>query len=152
MEPVAFRRKDAFWVLGIQERANPMTVDYCAFWARFEARAAEVQPLAIEPAGYGVYLPTAEKGSVDVFGGMAVGANVAAPAGLVLREVPAAEYAVFECTMSTIGSTWQAIYGEWLPASGHDADHLRPCFERFAPGCHEGTVPVQIFVPVRKGG
>jgi len=142
--------RDAFWVLGIQERADPMQVDYGAFWARFKARAAEVQPLATEPAGYGVYFPTDEEGLVDVFGGMAVAGNVTAPAGLVLREVPAAEYAVFECTMREIGALWGAIFGEWLPTSGYEHDPSKPCFEHFRPGCHEGTVPVRIFLSVRK--
>ena len=124
--------RDAFWVLGIQEGANPMEVDYPAFWARFTERAAEVQPLAIEPAGYGVYFPTGEEGLVDVFGGMAVAAGVKVPEGLVLREVPTAEYAVFECTLSTIGPTWGAIFSEWLPASGYEEDRPKPCFARLS--------------------
>ena len=142
--------RDAFWVLGIQERANPMQVDYPAFWARFGERAGEIGPLATETAGYGVYFPTGEEGVVDVFGGMAVPPGTTAPEGMVLREVPANEYAVFECKMSEIGATWGAIYGEWLPTSGYEADHCVPCFEHFRPGCHEGTVPVRIFVPVTR--
>jgi len=145
-----FERRDAFWVLGIQERADPMEVDYSAFWARFGERAAEVQPLAIEAAGHGVYFPTEEEGLVDVFGGMAVPPGTPTPEGLVLREVPAGHYAVFQCTMQDIAPTWGAIYGEWLPASEYEADHTKACFEQFAPGCHEGTEPVRIFVPVRR--
>jgi predicted transcriptional regulator YdeE len=149
LEPT-LERKDAFWVLGIQERANPMAVDYGAFWARFSARLAEVQPLATEPAAYEVHFPTEEEGVADVFGGMAVPASVTVPEGLILREVPAAECAVFECTMSDIGATWGAIFGEWLPTSGYEHDPSKAPFEQFRPGCHEGTVPVQIFLPVRK--
>jgi len=145
----SFTPRDAFWVLGIQERANPMQVDYSAFWARFEQRLAEVQPLATGPDGYGVYFPTAEEDIVDVFGGMAVTPGTTPPEGLVLREVPAGHYARFECTMQDIGATWGAIFGEWAPTSGHEIDHASPCFERFAPGCHEGTEPVRIHVAVR---
>ena len=147
-----FCHKDAFWVLGIQERANPMQVDYHAFWDLFEARAAEVQPIATEPAGYGVYFPTGQEGVVDVFGGMAVAPDASAPDGLVLREVPAADYAIVECTMGGIGPTWGAIYEEWLPSSGYEEDGPKPCFEHFPPGCHEGTAPVRIHLPVRKKG
>ena len=64
-----------FWVLGIQERAKPMEVDYEAFWRRFEERASEVRPLAIEPVAYDVYFPTNEEGLDDVFGGMPVPAG-----------------------------------------------------------------------------
>ena len=146
----SFTTREAFWVLGIQERANPMQIDYTAFWGRFQERFAEIEPLATGPDGYGVYFPTGEEEVVDVFGGIAVPAGTEAPEGLVLREVPAAEYAVFECTMQTIGPTWGAIFGEWAPASEYDVDHTLPAFEQFPPGCHEGTEPVRIFVPVRK--
>ncbi|MBM3477013.1 MAG: GyrI-like domain-containing protein [Armatimonadetes bacterium] len=146
----SFTDRDAFWVLGIQERANPMQVDYPAFWARFEQRLADVQPLATGPDGYGVYFPIGEPDVVDVFGGVAVLPGAAAPEGLVLREVPGGQYAVFECTMQAIGQTWGTICGEWAPASDYDVDHTKPCFEHFPPGCHEGTEPVRIFVPVRR--
>ena len=94
---------------------------------------AEVQPLAIEAAGYGVYFQTDQPGLCDVFGGMAVppGANV--PEGLVLREVPAAQYAVFECSLATIGATWGAIFAEWLPTSEYEEDRPRPCVEHSRP-------------------
>jgi predicted transcriptional regulator YdeE len=146
----SFTDRDAFWVLGIQERADPTQVDYTAFWARFEERAAEVQPLAIEAAGYGVYFPAGEGEVCDVFGGMAVAPDTKTPEGLVLREVPAAEYATFECTLNTIGLTWGAILMEWLPASEYESDPGKCCFEHFPPGCHEGTAPVRIFLPVRR--
>ncbi len=145
----SFTDREAFWVLGIQERANPMETDYAAFWARFQERFAEVEPLATGPDGYGVYFPVGEEHIVDVFGGMAVAAGTAAPEGMVVREVPAGHYAVFECTISDIGPTWGAIYSEWLPTSGYAADPAHPCFEQFAPGCHEGAEPVRILVPVR---
>jgi predicted transcriptional regulator YdeE len=145
----AMADRDAFWVLGIQERANPMQMDYTAFWGRFMAREPELRSLVTGPDGYGVYFPTGEEGLVDVFGGLPVPPGTEALEGMVVREVPGGHYAVFECTMQTIGATWQAIYGEWAPTSGHEIDHSQPCFEHFAPGCHEGTEPVRIYVAVR---
>ena len=41
-------RKERFWVLGIQERANPMEVDYQAFWTQFEQHMGAVAPMAVE--------------------------------------------------------------------------------------------------------
>jgi predicted transcriptional regulator YdeE len=148
----AFTSRDAFWVLGIQERADPMSMDYQAFWSRFMAREPELRSLVTGPDGYGVYFPTDQEGLVDVFGGMAVPPETAPPEGLVLREVPAGHYAVFECTMQDIGATWAAVFGEWAPSAGHEIDHTAPCFEHFTPGCHEGTEPVRIFVPVQGQG
>ena len=69
------------------------------------------------------------------------------PADLAVREIPPATYAVFECTMATIGATWEATYGDWLPNSAYVVDAGKACVEAFVPGCHEGTTSVRISVP-----
>lgn len=66
-----------------------------------------------------------------------------------MRALPACREAVFECSLPTIGQTWGAIFGQWLPGSGHELDPSSACYERFPPGCHEGTAPVTIHVPIR---
>ncbi|MCC6729831.1 MAG: GyrI-like domain-containing protein [Chthonomonadales bacterium] len=138
----------AFQVLGIQERIDPTRADYRALWGRFERRAKEVRALATEEAGYGVYFDCDESSRSDFVAGMAAARRETVPAGLVLREVPAGTWAVFECTMATIGATWEAILGQWLPASGMDAAEGKPAYERFPPGCHEGAAPVTIHLAV----
>jgi len=153
MEP-QLRDRPAFMVMGIQVRLeNPMTADYEAIWEQqFASREADIAPHTAEEAAYGVYFPTEQEGADDFVAGMAVSGVTAAPAGLVLREVPAAHEAVFECTMSNIGPTWQQIFETWMPAAGYELVRGAPPFERFPPGCHEGTAPVTIHVPVRKRG
>lgn len=150
MEPT-IRWHDSFWVMGMEIHADPMTVDYPAFWGQLGPRLGAIAPMAIEATAYGVYFPCAD-GLCDVFGGMPVRPDAVPPPGLIKREVPAGEYAVFECAMPDIGATWQAIYSQWLPASGYQTEPQRPCFETFDEGCHEGRVPVRIWTAVKKAG
>jgi len=146
------RDRPAFLVMGIQVRLDdPMTADYSAIWGQqFGPRAAEIAPHSSEEAAFGVYFPAEKEGADDFVAGMAVSGVVAPPAGLVLREVPAAREAVFQSNLSDLGATWQHIFTEWLPNSGYEHVQGGPPFERFPPGCHEGTAPVTIHVPVRK--
>lgn len=148
MEPV-IRQHEAFWVMGLEEHAKPDQVDYRAFWGRVGPRLGEIGPVATGPSAYGVYFPCAD-GLCDVFGGLAVPADAPVPDGMVKREVPAAEYAVFECDLPGIAATWAAIYSQWLPASGYAPVETQPCFEVFEEGCHEGLVPVRIWTAVTK--
>jgi len=143
--------RGAFTVMGIQLRINPMSADYGDIWRnQYEPRLPEIEPFATDEACLGLYFGTGDEGKVDFVAGRPVEGVTNLPDGLVLWEVPGATEAVFECTMGTIGPTWHAIYQEWLPASEYVADEDAPCYERFAPGCHEGTVPVTIHVPVKK--
>jgi len=83
--------------------------------------------------------------------GMAVGDVDSVPEGPVVREVPAARYALFTCTMRTIGTTWEYIYKDWLPASQYENDAPLPSFEYYPPDDERaGDFPVSIYVPVRE--
>jgi predicted transcriptional regulator YdeE len=148
LEP-KFVDRPAFHVLGPQARIDPGSADYSALWQRFEKRADEVESLATDEGGYAVYFDCEEPGKADWVGGIAVPPGTKPPEGWVLREIPAARYAVFECPIREIGPTWGAILGEWLRGSGYEADEPKPAFEYFPPGSPEGKVPVQIFVAVR---
>ena len=150
MEPV-FKQIETFWLLGVEVHARPDEVNYSEFWGQIGPRLGEIAPVATEPVAYGAYFCCAD-GFCDVFGGMAVPADTPVPDGMVMREVPAAQYAVFECDMASIGATWTAIFHDWLPTSGYASVEHQPCFEAFAEGCHEGLVPVRIHTAVVRAG
>ncbi|MEZ4638274.1 MAG: effector binding domain-containing protein [Caldilineaceae bacterium] len=42
------------------------------------------------------------------------------PAGMVGKQVPAQRYAVFPCTLKTIGDTYRYITEEWQAKSGYE--------------------------------
>jgi len=150
MEPV-IRNSESFAVMGVQVRINPMQADYHGIWTnQFEPRQGEIRPHVCEDVGYGLYFPTEDQYLVDFVAGLPVAGVDTTPEGLVLREVPARLEAVFECSLHELGPTWHAIFSKWLPTSGYEHDAPHPCYERFPPGCHEGTAPVTVHVAVSK--
>lgn len=149
MEP-EFQDRAAFRVMGILARVTPENEDFHDIWMnRFMARHDEIHPLSTDGAYYGVEFASDEQGAMDYLAGMAVGEVGSVPEGLVVRDVPAARDAVFECTVATIGQTFDAIFGRWLPDSPYEHDPGKPGFERYPPDTATGDSPVLIHVPIR---
>ena len=149
MEPVRFVDCPYGTVVGVQRRIRLADADWGALLGQ------EYMPMmkAVDAQGeghpcMGYYFGTGEDGVVDFVMGKPARPGAEATDGLVVRDVPAAHYAVFECGMAEIGSTWGAIYSAWLPASQWREDEAAVCFEAFAPGCMEGAEPVAIHIPV----
>ena len=86
---------------------------------------------------------------IDYLAGTAVPANTACPDGLALREVIAARYAEFACTVATIHSTHEHIFHTWIHASPYTHDDPKPCVEQYAPGTDSGQSEVLIHIPIR---
>lgn len=152
MQPQVATR-EAFAVMGVATRGNPSALDYNDIWCRrFEEVHERLKPLRTEDAYYGVYFGTGGPGVVEMIAGVAVASGGTPLEGTVLRELGAATYLVFPCTMGTIGQTWQAIE-EWLPGSAYNWDDTSACFERF-PGDTEDQpdAPLSVFVPVLPKG
>lgn len=142
--------KQAFTVMGVQERCNPDTAGFEDIWMkRFMSFHDKVSPLSTDKAYYGVWFATDEKGMMDYVAGMAVGEVESVPEGLVVRDVPAGGYAVFEGTLKTIGETYDYAFGEWLPTSGYHLDKKLPAFEHYPPDTKGQDDPVSIYVPVQ---
>ncbi|OGO06296.1 MAG: hypothetical protein A2Y73_00825 [Chloroflexi bacterium RBG_13_56_8] len=151
MEPQIVDR-DAFTFLGVLVRGNPMEADYSDIWERqFMPYYDRIAPSSINKAYYCVYFETGEENLADIMAAMAVGDVASVPEGLQVRVTPATRYAVFECTMPTIGKTWQRIFGDWLPNSQYTHNVSMPSFEYFPPDAEQqGEFPVRIYVPVRE--
>ncbi len=65
---------------------------------------------------------TAAKGHFEVFVGLEIERLEAAPVELLLKILPATQYAVFTLRGQQINSDWpRYIYQEWLPGSGYQA-------------------------------
>ena len=151
MQPTRFEERQASRLLGIQRRLDPQATDWEALWREeYAPRLPEIRSCTTGKTCLGAYIAGGSDGLLEFVAGRPAREGIEAPPGLIVRELPAATYAVFECTMADIGATWHAIYGDWLPSSNYLADASKACIEEFAPGCHEGTVPVRIFVPVMR--
>ncbi len=76
------------------------------------------------------------------------------PAELARVRLPVATYAVFAHRehVSTIRSTWLAIWSSWLPGSGLEAVDA-PSFERYPETFdpETGNGGFEIWIPVRRG-
>jgi len=138
-------------VLGVMARINPMNADYTDLWSnRFGSRQREIAPLAIEEGCCGVYYGTDQEGMVDFVAGMVVDDVDRIPDGLTVREIPGGTYALFSCTMSTIGPTWNRIHSQWLPTADYVEDESRPSIEYYPASGEGADSPVTIYLAVTR--
>ena len=144
--------KDAFTIMGTQTRItsadekNPDT--YTKIWDAFDQYRTQLRPISAEMRFYGVSFATDKKDAFDYVAGMPVHSD-ATPLdpNLVIRNVPAATYAVFKCASQDMGKTNQYIYSEWLPGSRYKIDKNACCFEQYAPKEWMNR-PVYIYIPI----
>jgi len=145
----AIVNKPGFALLGLMERFPYQEDDFEGIWQRFMAYEGQIHPLSVDKAYYGAYYPNNDK-SMDYLAGMWVENVQEAPEGLTLREVPEARWAVFECTVATIGQTYDTIFKEWLPTARYEQVGPNPdAFERYPPNTDSGDTPVLIHIKVR---
>jgi len=121
-----------------------------AQWERFRPYLGQI-PGAVAGAAYGVCCATENPGELDYFAGVAVDPAANVPEGLKAINVPEQHYAVFafDSHISTIQRAIQAIWHEWVPASGKTAGHgpsLECYTEAFDPVTGEGGF--EIWLPV----
>lgn len=148
MEPEIVRR-DAFTVLGVLARTG-VGADIQQIWMdQFMQRHDEVRPFSVDQAYYGVdYMPLNEQFG-EYLAGMAVPEGTVAPHGLVARRVPAALYAVCQCTVDTVPEAAERVFSEWLPRSEYERDYGAPGIEYYPANTERGSSPVLVYLPVR---
>lgn len=125
--------------------------NYSKIWSDFERYNERLRQISSDKKYYGATFNTQQPGQVDYVTAMAVPDSTAAiDQGLVVRTVPAARYAVFECPVEKIGQTYQYIMSRWLPASPYKVSSTAASFEEYPPEGQDG--PVYIYIPVAKKG
>jgi predicted transcriptional regulator YdeE len=152
MEPKVLSRA-SFVVAGLPARITPdvdNTDHYGTIWKEFEAIHARIQPHSTDQAYYGVSFPTAEEGVLDYVAGMAVVEGAELPENVVICEIAAAHYAVFECPLHAIGDSYRYIFTEWLQPSPYEISSAAPVFEQYPPAGQEHA-PVLIHIPIEQG-
>ncbi len=95
-------------------------------------------------------------GTFEYMCGLEVDALDALPPGLGRMRVPAQRYAVFTLSggVDAVRPAWDAIWGHWLPRSGHRPANT-PDFERYDPArfdARTGAGEVEIWFPVAEAG
>jgi AraC family transcriptional regulator len=125
MEPTIVN-KDAFMVVGLpftgllshepfEDGTNNEIGDK---WDEFSARGAEVKHVSGAAVGLCFGMPNDKE--PWYIAGVEVERVDEIPDGMVSRSVPAQKYAVFACTLETLGQTYRYINEEWQPKSGYE--------------------------------
>jgi predicted transcriptional regulator YdeE len=145
-----FIDRNAFTVMGLQESFTPETEDFEGIWKRFMRYHDQIRPHSTDGAYYGVCFGSDDERMMEYVAGMAVPAGTECPEVLVIREVPPAHYAVFECTVASIHETYEHIHGTWIAESEYMYDRPKPDFEQYPPGTDSSDSPVLIHMSVRR--
>jgi predicted transcriptional regulator YdeE len=141
---------DPFVVLGVTSRVRHGCESpelFGGIWKTFESRRQEVESVATEKVYFGVSFPAAEEGVTEYLAGMKVAPGTPWPEGLEARTVSGGRYAVFECPVDAIGTTYQHVFKEWLPSAAVRFDGGRAPFERYPESA--APQPVSLYIPIR---
>lgn len=143
---------DGFMIMGTVTRitmGSESIEEFRSIWNDFESWHEQIKMHSTDQCYYGMSFATEQEGVIDYVAGMAVKEIETVPDGLMLREIPDAYYAVFACTVKTIGDTYRHIFSEWLPASKNQLDASAPTFEKYPPA-GDTKSPVLIHIPIRQ--
>ena len=124
-------RSDELLIFGLGERYVKSNAGIPSQWDRFVPYLGTI-PGQIGNATYGVICNTDEAGSIDYICGVQVREFPDHPAEFTRLRIPPQTYAVFEHRhhVSSMQSTWQAIFNDGLSSTGHEATD-GPAFERY---------------------
>jgi predicted transcriptional regulator YdeE/DNA-binding transcriptional MerR regulator len=86
-------------------------------WDEFNARAPEIKHVS-GPA-YGLCFGMPNEKEPWYIAGIEVTRVEDVPPGMMSMSVPAQKYAIFPCTLGTLGATYRYITEEWQPRTGH---------------------------------
>jgi predicted transcriptional regulator YdeE len=108
----------------------------------------QIQTLSTDGAYYGANF--ADQEGLTYLAGMAVQEAAEPVEGVEARQIPAALYAVFECTVDGIGPTYGYVWFQWPPAGPYDQDKAGLGYDYYPPGTTVGDSPVEVWAPVRQ--
>ncbi len=150
--------KEAFTAVGVPFKGQISSAPYedgennneiGKAWDEFNARAREVKHLSGPAIGLCFGMPNPDE--PWYIAGMEVSAAEDVPAGMMARSVPAQKYAVFECTLRTLGPTYGYIMEQWQPASGYEraeAPDFEVYDEKWDMNDPQGS-PMYVYWPIK---
>jgi AraC family transcriptional regulator len=119
VEPKIVNR-GAFTIVGMKYHGKNENNEIPQLWGEFGPRMGEIKQVANLHVAYGVCDNfDMSSGEFDYIAGFEVGSTAEIPESMVSLDIPAGKYAVFTCTLPTLGETYQYAYHTWLPQSGY---------------------------------
>ena len=140
----------AFTVVGMKYRGKNEKNEIPQLWSRWVPRIPEIQHRTTDLATYGVMDNYDEAtGEFDYVASLTVERAAALPAGMVAVEVPAAQYAVLDCTLPTIGAAYEQIRA-WVEQSEYERAPT-PDFEYYGPGFNpeDPNSVMSLYLPIK---
>ncbi|HUN22823.1 MAG TPA: GyrI-like domain-containing protein [Anaerolineales bacterium] len=138
-------------IVGLSVRSTPFDSQIPSLWGKLVARIGEIRH-RVGDVAYGVvsnFDPASNQ--FDYLAGYAVSDAASVPADMSILSIPPQHYAVFDCTIPTIGAVMHHIYQEWLPTSGYKRAESAE-FE-FYPETFQPSQPdsiLQLYIPIQK--
>lgn len=141
---------EGFSVMGLLSRIDDDGSELDDVWNAFAQVRNAVASHSTDAACYGISFATEEDGRVDYLAGMAVPPGTQPPEGMVVRELPAALYAQFDCRFHELADTIQGARQEWLPSSPYAPDPNAPVADylRLPAGELNAQAMVSYFFPI----
>jgi predicted transcriptional regulator YdeE len=108
--------KPSFTVVGMMYHGKNENNEISQLWGQFNPRMGEIKN--VTDGAFGLCAPPDDSGAFDYMAGFAVSNTDEVPQGMQIWEVPKQKYAVFPCTLKTIGDTYKHAFETWIPGSG----------------------------------
>lgn len=153
-----FVSKAAFTVLGMTCQTTMQNNVIPQLWGDFNRRCKELKSTVQPHTCLGICMsdPNVEMTESTPFiylAGMEVSKVDSIPEGMEIKEIPAADYAVFEHkgSLEKLNDTYDAIYNEWFSSGEHiqQGDYDFELYdERFEFGSQDSIM--EIWVPIKK--
>lgn len=144
-------RSEALLMFGLSERHHGSNAGIPGQWDRFVPHLASIDH-RVGTDTFGVICNTDDAGTMDYICGVQVSTFPDEPKPFTRLRVPPQAYAVFEHRdhVSTIGTTWQAIWNHGLADAGLEAVD-GPSLERYGASFdgRTGSGGFEIWVPVK---
>jgi predicted transcriptional regulator YdeE/DNA-binding transcriptional MerR regulator len=142
--------KPAFTVVGMLYHGRNENNEIAQMWGEFVPRMGEIKHATGAHETFGVCRDLEPEGLFEYVAGLPVTQAEDVPQGMVSWEVPEQKYAVFPCTLPTIGEAYAYANKTWLPGSGYergdgpDFEHYDESFNPDEDGSH-----FHIYVPIK---
>ena len=139
----------AFTVVGMMYYGKNQNNEISQLWSSFNPHIAEIK--YIRDGAFGLCQPPDETGAFRYLAGMSVARTDEIPEGMDVWSVPAQTYAVFSCTLPSIGQTYQYVFETWIPRSqyqyipGIDFEYYD---ESFDPA--DANSLLKIYIPIKE--